>query len=183
MWIKESLCAFSEYFPSWAQPVCTVCWGALQMSIFWQYLHFYMHVTCSDNKQLLNISRAFVLLRTTSSSCTWRDCWFHNCVRLFRANFTSIILKCLEWVMYFRQLLDSLTWGGHAACSIYFQRHRSETWEHSHPTFCSLLFHSGAHCSTEIDFHRDVNFMQIPCLFILRSYVLYLYFFIKESFI
>lgn len=35
--------------------LCALCVGVLQMSIFWQYLHFYMHVTCSDNEQLLSI--------------------------------------------------------------------------------------------------------------------------------
>lgn len=39
--------------------LCTLCvcggGGVLQMSIFWQYLHFYKHVTCSDNEQLLSI--------------------------------------------------------------------------------------------------------------------------------
>lgn len=58
--------------------------------------------------------------------------------------------------------------------SIYFQRHRGET-------FCSLLFHSSAHCCPEVAtrFSQGCELYAIPCLFFRWRYIPYLYSFVK----
>lgn len=71
--------------------------------------------------------------------------------------------------MYFRGLLGSLTWGGHAACSMRESilkdiEVRPESIHKPHSALCCLTLVHIAAQKQQVDFHRDVNSMQIPCL-------------------